>query len=560
MAEKKLMNIPFSTVDGLYQYNLSCSSSDNMVVDTAPSPTWRNSVDGDKLNQVGCMFYVPIATTSPTYLYPQTLLNKSLTRAQYGLPANGFIPAAAAVGAKLYLYGMAVDEDNNPMPYLSYIQSGSSVHLHYFKADDTELGYLHNFEIGSGGSGNLAWVAGKLYEDGTFIGNAGMIRPHNNSAKYYQWCCTYKTTTPIQFIRTVILDDLKQYLPDEPEGEWSAPEGVGNFDATSDEIDFPGLPSIDVLSTGLCSLYKMTAAQLQGLADFLWSDLFDLDTYKKLLQDPMEAILNLSIMPVDATAAATATAIKVGNITTSANGNKVTSQYKTFNFGTINLNEYWASFADYSPYTKLSIFLPYVGFQQMSIDDVMNGSIQLKAHVDVLTGAIQYILKSVQGNHRGHGHSSVMYTWGGNCQYQVPLSASNMTQVINSIVGTTGSIAGGVGLAAATGGMTAPIAVGMVGSSIANVMNAKQHVQRGGGLGGAVGIFGVQTPYLILERPEEVYPNNYDHTIGQPTEAAGSLNEFSGFVKVKACHLQISGATDTELDMINSMLKEGVLV
>ena len=175
-----------------------------------------------------------------------------------------------------------------------------------------------------------------------------------------------------------------------------------------------------------------------------------------------------------------------------------------------------------------------MGVQSLSIDDVMNGTIQLVGYCDVLTGSILYVLKSNQVNRAGHSHNSVLYSWGGNCQYQIPLTANNMSSVISSITGTVGSVAGAIGATVATGGLTAPIAVGAIGSAVTNTLNAKTQIQRGGGVGGASGMFGVQRPYLILERPEQRTIQDFGGQIGNPADVTDYLGNFSGFVKVKS--------------------------
>ena len=76
-------------------------------------------------------------------------------------------------------------------------------------------------------------------------------------------------------------------------GESDTGGGTGNFDGTSVDIDFASLPTLSAVDTGFISLYNPTLAQLQSLANYMWSDLFDLDTFKKLFGDPMQAILGL---------------------------------------------------------------------------------------------------------------------------------------------------------------------------------------------------------------------------------------------------------------------------
>lgn len=565
MAEKQLMNLTFKSLTGLINFNLGCNSSDNLTLDT--SSTWHDSKD-EPLGQIGAMFY-PAGSgnvqASTTY---QSALRDELTKAgsDYGYRV-GLIHNNTWLNIPMYLNGVAVDPDGNAMPYLQWeLNSHNTPELYYYNAAGTRLNKLIRY--GSlAGSYSVFW-AGKLYTDGTFTGCKGNIRPHVISSsplilstKRYEWQCRSVNIIDAPIFYDNVLNDLQEYLPMPSEGDYTG-EGEGDFDATSDPIGFPGLPSISALDTGMIGMYMMTTAEAQSLSQFLWSGLFDLDTFKKMFSDPMQAILNLCISPVEIAAAnlVPGATIRIGNINTSVTSTRVTNPYKIIDFGKINLHEYWGTFADYSPYTRLSIYLPYIGVQTISIDDVMNGSIQLKAYCDVLTGSVQYCLLSSQGNHRNHGHNSVLYTWGGNAQYQIPITASNFSQVISSLIGSAATIGGTAALAFATGGLTAPMAISSAGGLIGNVMNAKTSVQRGGGLGGSVGIFGVQTPYLILERPEQVAPSGFAEINGIPNETIDYLKNYSGYVKVREIHMLSTTATSGELSEIERILKEGVEV
>ena len=555
---KRLLSARFANVTGTLQYNLGCNSSDNIPI---PSPNPFIYSGTKQLNQVGCNFIVPDSRNASYTQNHLTALYSCFNKAGYGI-RNPFCPNVFSKNIPMYLNGTAV-LDGVAMPYLQWEDGSYSTILVYYRADGTRLGQLWGQLIGTGGANYCSFIAGQLYVDGTFRGCAGPVRHHTiigglDSTKYYEWLCTDKYDDYIQILNNAIVEDLAEYLPIEPEGEFTD-NGNGDFDSTSDPIDFPDLPNISVLDTGMTQIYEMTAPQLRSLSNYLWTSNFATNI-EKMFNDPMEAIINLCIAPLDLTDGALSSHIRIGNITTSVTGQRIASPYKIINCGLINMNEYWASFADYSPYTKLSIFLPYVGVQHMSIDDVMNGTIELKAYCDVLTGSVQYVLKSRQGNRRGHGHNSVLYTWGGNLQYQLPLNASNMSSVVSSIISTTGTIAGAVGSAVATGGMTAPIALGTAGSAMSNVMNAKTHIQRGGGIGGSVGLFGVQTPYLILERPEQITPPNYKATIGSPAETTDYPKNYAGFIKIKGVNLSINGATENELNELETILKGGVLI
>ena len=541
---KKLLNFTFRSANG-DEINLGANSSDKLGL---ADNTWYESED-NPLNQIGCQIWATVGNSATlTNIIP---LSKALTKAGYG--ARNTLISTVNYGTKYYL----LTTEENP-PYLYTVGEYPDQYLGLYRADGTFVG-----PVFTKSSGNVsACFCGEIYEDGTGTGDLVQIVPKKfgiiYSNKYYRWnvIANFKNE---RIINIDVIDYLKEYLPTEPEGEFIT-EGVGDFDASSDRIDLPELPNASALATGMIKIYKMTTLGLTSLNNYLWSDLFDLNTFKKMFSDPMQAILNLSISPIDVTVGSRSY-IKIGNISTDVSGEICTSQYQKKDFGIIRLNEYWANFADYSPYTKLNIYLPYIGMQPLNVDDVMNGKLHLVGYLDVLTGSIVYNLFSEQKNHAEHGHQSVLYSWAGNCQYQIPLTANNMSSVISSIASSSLTVVGGIATTKASGGLTAPVVAHTVGSVVSNTLNAKQQTQRGGGVGGASGIFGVQFPYLILERPEQRTIADFNSQIGQPTEKSGVLASFNGLVKVKAVHVNyVEGATESEKAEIERLLKEGVII
>lgn len=543
---KKLMNYWFSS--GLYTINIGADSSDHLhQVGNYAHLVASNTIS---LNQLGALFF-PVGS-SPTSFTRAKHCGKALRNAGYGVRTNIDVPK----GSKLYL----VTNDPDP-PYIEVGDSYDSPDWVLYSHEGRRIGNVFSSSPGAGHT--FGMFAGKLYDDGTFDGNLGGVQayeytPGIYSNKIFKWFCTERVEGQ-RVIYKEVAEYLKEFSPVEPEGEY-IPEGVGDFNASSDDIELPNLPTLSAIDTRMLRVYRMTSENLSKFNKFLWSDLFDVNTFKKLFTDPMQAVLNLNISPINVDVLGSSE-IKLGNINTGVQGEMCQQQYQRIDFGTIRLNEYWASFADYSPYTRLSIYLPYVGVQSLSIDDLMNGTIQLVGYCDVLTGSILYVLKSNQVNRAGHSHNSVLYSWGGNCQYQIPLTANNMSSVISSITGTVGSVAGAIGATVATGGLTAPIAVGAIGSAVTNTLNAKTQIQRGGGVGGATGMFGVQRPYLILERPEQRTVQDFGGQIGNPADVTDYLGNFSGFIKVKAVHVEnITGATEAEQTEIDRLLKDGAII
>ena len=102
--------------------------------------------------------------------------------------------------------------------------------------------------------------------------------------------------------------------------------GTGNFDGTSVDVDFASLPSLSAVDTGFITLYNPNLNQLKGLASYMWSGLFDINTFKKLFADPMQAILGLSIVPGPVPSSGSQN-VKIGNIDSGVNMALAASQY-----------------------------------------------------------------------------------------------------------------------------------------------------------------------------------------------------------------------------------------
>ena len=319
--------------------------------------------------------------------------------------------------------------------------------------------------------------------------------------------------------------------------------GGGSFDNTSTPIDIPNLPSISAASTGFISLFNPTLNQLNELASYMWSDLFQIDGWKKLFADPMDAILGLSIVPVAVPSGGTRE-VKVGNIGTGKSLTIASSQFVEVDCGSIDVNECWGAYLDYEPYTQAQIFLPYIGTRPISVDEIMGKTVRVVYHVDILTGASCCFVKC---------GDSVLYTYNGQCSIPIPITSANYTSVVNGVI----SIAASVGSLVATGGSSAPTAISSIATSAVNQM--KPQVEKSGSISGSAGVLNMQTPYLILIRPRQALPAKQNEFIGYPSLITVQLTELKGYTEVQSIHLDNIPATQEELAEIESLLKGGVI-
>lgn len=321
--------------------------------------------------------------------------------------------------------------------------------------------------------------------------------------------------------------------------------GGGNtiFGGASDSIDIPPLPTASASSAGFITLFNPSLTQLNNLATYMWSDLFSLDTFKKIFADPMDCILGLSIVPVKPASAGTST-VKIGNVSTDISMNKTSSQYVAVDCGTIDVKEYWGAYLDYAPYTQCEIYLPYVGTKQISVDDVMNKAVHVVYHVDILSGACNAYVKC---------GDSVLYTFVGQCSSSIPISGNDWTNVLNGAI----SVAGKIGLAMATGGATALMSGLGAASSI--ISSSKPTVERSGAMSSTGGLLGIQKPYLILTRPKQALPENQNKYTGYPSFITMALSDCTGYTEIDSVHLENMTCTDEEAQEIENLLKSGVI-
>lgn len=333
--------------------------------------------------------------------------------------------------------------------------------------------------------------------------------------------------------------------PYSPGGVSDKEGGYGSFDLSSDPVPAPSLPTLSAVDTGFITLFNPSVSDLRSLSSYMWGNpLFDINQYKKILADPMDAILGLSIVPVSPTLNGNKS-VTVGNIPTGVSMPLVSSQYVSVDCGTISVNEYWGTYLDYSPHTKCEIFLPYCGIHPINTDDIMGKNIQVVYHVDILSGAcVAFIICA----------GSVLYSFTGQCAISIPVSGNDWTNMINGMLSTAVSL----GSMVATGGATAPMALGQIASTVVN--DLKPSIERSGSISGGGGLLANQTPFLILTRPRQCLPEFQNEFSGYPSFITAFLGDVSGYTEIHSVRLTGVQATDSEINEIISLLKNGVIL
>ena len=325
-------------------------------------------------------------------------------------------------------------------------------------------------------------------------------------------------------------------------------------------------PDPDVIDSGFLTVFVPTKAQLQNLGAYLWSHLNELDGWKKLLADPLDVIIGCHVLPVEVASAGTKE-IKPGLVSTGVTANYTNKQFVTKNMGSIDVPEYWGSALDFAPYSRVSIFLPFIGMRTLDTDLVMGKTIHLYYQIEVTTGALLAQIE-IGGN--------VLYEFSGNCAMQIPVSGTDYRAAVTSaltLAVTVGAgiasggaaaapvaAAGEVGATAASAGVTAATVASIANATVGAVMNSKPSIERTGSLGGAAGYMGIQTPYILIEYPKQSLPKNYMSYNGYPCNMSFTLSQLTGYTQCETVRFKSARATDEERQEIVQFLQAGVIL
>jgi hypothetical protein len=334
--------------------------------------------------------------------------------------------------------------------------------------------------------------------------------------------------------------------------------GEGTETNKSDNINFPSntqdLNATSGVQAGFISLYSPSVSQLRSLASYLWTSDF-VDNVKKMFGDPMDVIIGLTQMPISVPTGAS-TSVKAGFIDTGITMPRITQQYIDFDMGSISYGSYWGNALDFDPYTKVQIYLPFIGFRTLNTNDVINTTLTLKYRFDVLTGACTAWIKC--GNF-------IRYEFSGQCGASIPVTSQNYNNVINTAINIVSTVGTGIIGGVATGGLGTMASMATV-NGISNVASGvasggmKPTVQRSGGMGGASSLMGMRTPFLVFQRPKTSLPANYNTLYGYASNKYLKLGNCHGFTQVEHMHLQVAGATDDEMKEIENILHKGVFI
>lgn len=327
--------------------------------------------------------------------------------------------------------------------------------------------------------------------------------------------------------------------------------GYGSGNNPHDTIEIPQLPNLVLSNTG-SSLYALTSAEMLTFSNWLWTSDWT-ENIKKLRTDPMQNIIGVSV--IDIPLSGNATTIHVGNLNSEINANLV-NNWVSVDCGSINIEEYYGTFADYEPYIALTLYLPKVGFVQIPADAVVNNSIKIVYNIELTSGEGLCYIYIV--NNRDN-FSYVYNTYTCHVSANVALSASDHTQQISAIINASINTVAAVGGAIATGGATAGSAATTVASSALNVATTKNPTQTKGNFGNFGTLMCVKKPYLIINRTNLTKPASFQENNGYMINYTAIIGGHTGFLKTRDYHCMFNAPYNHRTE-IENILNGGVII
>lgn len=237
------------------------------------------------------------------------------------------------------------------------------------------------------------------------------------------------------------------------------------------------------------------------------------------------------------------------------------------------------SFRDFSPYTRLFCYLPYIGWVELDSSRYMGHTVNIRYYFDTRTGMCLACLfvQTTQGQ--------VLYDYyQGQCGISMPITLTDHTSYANAQIQT---LLGGVNDTKGNMGTVFNAGVNMAEKGLMTTGSAMAL----GSVGlGAVGIGATKTLYGLTQNninnfnktkgssssmlnmclPQECMfmfevqqgkPTDYElELVGFPSNASDLLLNFSGYLEVDSVKLSCSGATDNEKAEIIRQLQSGVYI
>lgn len=316
-------------------------------------------------------------------------------------------------------------------------------------------------------------------------------------------------------------------------------------------------------------------SDIHRLADFLFTNDQSLwEDIKKGLEmygsNPIDYIIGLKVFPFDVSRVvneSTRQDIYFGSYLKHfdvAFNEVINMAHKYIDAGSFYMYPIQYSYVDFEPYTTLSAYFPYHGWEQLDMKKYYQKNVNVRYYIDILSGQalIVTLCDSIITDQFGPFEIGT----------ELPLTGANYAQwaqgQVRLLTQSASSIIGGI-----SGGVTSGNVAGFAASSLTSLIPASQALQEARQQGGPKNTMitkgnygsnlGNYLPGYVIFRfdiNEMLEPDLLTSLAGRPSNSSGVIRNFSGFVSGKVVKMDTSGMTDSEANRIKQLIMNGIYV
>ena len=224
--------------------------------------------------------------------------------------------------------------------------------------------------------------------------------------------------------------------------------------------------------------------------------------------------------------------VYIGNVDMETQGG-ISINNGIIEIGTFTLNPIYDNFLDFAPFSKTLIYLPFVGYQELPISEMIGRTYTLKYITDYITGECNAVI---------YYKDAPFLVFSGVIGIEIPISNQGIANLNRSQFPSLVSSA------------TSAIQQNPIGSvnGLVSAMTEVQHPTTNGVASSECNAKTCVTAFLLRIYPQWQEPANYAHQYGKPCNLSRKLNGLTGFTVV-APDFDTSGLNDIATDELNEI-------
>lgn len=352
--------------------------------------------------------------------------------------------------------------------------------------------------------------------------------------------------------------------PGQPDNESGGGDGLG--DNTQDNFEIP-TPTINPARAAV-NQYILNSNQVYSFLEELFNGTFWTNS-DLLNKNPKESVVSLTAWPLnllswDVRHVGVSEEITCGNVVMEyADGLPIQNGYnKVIDIGEYEIKPYFGSFMDYL--TKIEIFLPFIGWRNLSTQNVMGRILKVKYILNFEDGGVVVYITSTSTDGTIERLEQVEQA---KLAFDLPIFTSNinekekdklqllMTAAVSAVTAGVGAFGSGAGGVAATAGTAAGKEVVSGASKIAAWQD---HINGGSVVASNATWYLPNKCILKFTRPRKSEPSGYGRVNGYPANYTAKLGDVKGYTEVDNPVINGIECTEIERQKIKTLLQGGI--